>query len=91
LDKQDRLDKLERLSDHIHGWAAHEFLGKSKKHEQAIKGIIKEDLKYIYDLKIGILSNIIDDNMTAEDMKKCNILFTKYKAISNIELTFKDE
>ena len=89
MDKQDKLNKLERLSDHIHSWAAHEYLGKSRKHEQAIKGIIKEDLRYIQELKIGITSSIIDDNMTAEDMKKCNTLFTKYKAISKIELTFK--
>ena len=91
LNKKDRLKKLEQLSDHIHGWAAHEYLGKSAKHEQAIKGIIKEDLNYIYKLKVGIMSNIIDDEMTAEDMKKCNTLFTKYRSISNIEMTFKNE
>ena len=90
MDKKSRLKKLEKLSDHIHGWAAHEFLGKSKKHEQAIKGIIKEDLHYIYKLKVGIMSNIIDDEMTSADMKKCNTLFTKYRSISNIVLTFKD-
>ena len=89
LNKKDRLKKLEQLSDHIHSWAAHEYLGKSTKHERAIKGIIKEDLNYIYKLKVGIMSRIIDDEMTAEDMKKCNTLFTKYRSISNIELTFK--
>ena len=89
MDKQNRLDKLERLTDHILSWAAHEYLGKSAKHERAIKGIVKEDLNYIHRLKVGILSNIIDDEMNAEDMKKCNTLFTKYRSISNIELTFK--
>ena len=91
MDKQDKLNKLERLSDHIHSWAAHEYLGKSAKHEQAIKSIIKEDLNYIYNLKVGIMSNIIDDEMTAEDMKKCNTLFTKYRSISDIVMTFKDD
>jgi len=91
LDKQNRLDRLERLSNYIHGWAASEFAGKSKKHEKAIKEMIKSDLQYIYELKVGIMSKIIEDNMTQEDMKKCNTLFTKYKAISNIELTFKDD
>jgi len=91
LNKQARLNKLEKLSDYIHGWAAHEFLGKSKKHENAIKDMTKEDLKYIYELKVGIMSNIIDDEMTSEDMKKCNTLLTKYKAISNIKMTFKDD
>tara|TARA_Y100000310_G_C20619476_1_gene782473 strand:- start:1027 stop:1302 length:276 start_codon:yes stop_codon:yes gene_type:complete len=91
LDKKSRLKKLEKLSDYIHAWAAHEFAGKSKKHEQAIKDMTKEDLKYIYELKVGIMSKIIDDNMTSEDMKKCNTLLTKYKAISNIKLTFKDD
>ena len=91
LNKKDRLKKLEQLSDHIHSWAAHEYLGKSDKHERAIKSIIKEDLHYIYKLKVGIMSNIIDDEMTAEDMKKCNTLFTKYRSISNIEMTFKNE
>ena len=88
-DRLNRLARLERLGNYIRGWAAHEYLGKSKKHEQAIKEIIKPDLQYIQELKIGITSSIIDDNMTAEDMKKCNTLFTKYKAISNIEVTFK--
>ena len=91
LNKKDRLKKLEQLSDHIHSWAAHEYLGKSAKHERAIKGIIKEDLHYIYKLKVGIMSRIIDDEMTSEDMKKCNTLFTKYRSISNIEMTFKDD
>jgi len=90
LNKRARLNKLEKLSDYIHGWAANEFAGKSKKHELAIKDMTKPDLKYICDLKIGILSNIIEDKMTADDMKKCNNLFTKYKAISNVKLTFKD-
>ena len=91
LNKKDRLKKLEKLSDHIRSWAAHEYLGKSAKHEQAIKGIIKEDLRYIQELKIGITSNIIDDKMTEEDMKKCNTLYIKYKSISDIVMTFKDE
>ena len=91
MDKQNRLDRLERLSNYISGWAAHEFLGKSKNHEKAIKEMIKPDLQYIQELKIGITSKIIDDKMTSEDMEKCNTLFTKYKAISNIELTFKDD
>ena len=53
--------------------------------------IIKPDLQYIQELKIGITSKIIDDRMTVEDMKKCNTLFTKYKAISDVEVTFKDD
>ncbi len=91
MNKKDRLKKLEQLSDHIHSWAAHEYLGKSKKHELGIKSIIKEDLNYIYKLKVGIMSNIIDDEMTAEDMKKCNTLFTKYRSISDIVMKFKDD
>ena len=91
LDKQNRLDKLERLGNYIRGWAASEFAGKSRKHEQAIKDMTKEDLRYIQELKIGITSKIIDDKMTSKDMEKCNTLFTKYRSISNIELTFKTE
>ena len=90
-DKQIRLDRLIRLDNYIRGWAAHEFLGKSRKHERAIKEIIKPDLQFIQELKIGITSSIIDDRMTAQDMKKCNTLFTKYKAISDVEVTFKDD
>ena len=91
LNKKARLKKLEMLSDHVRSWAAHEYLGKSAKHERAIKGIIKEDLRYIQELKIGITSKIIDDEMNAEDMKKCNTLYIKYKSISNIVMTFKGE
>ena len=91
LDRQIRLDGLVRLDNYIRGWAAHEFLGKSKKHERAIKEIIKPDLQFIQELKIGITSSIIDDRMTAQDMKKCNTLFTKYKAISDVEVTFSDD
>jgi len=81
------------LRDSIHGWAYRESEGRSRKHESAIRDMIRTDIKYIEKLINGVTTNtgVEQNQMTPKDMKKCNTLFTKYKAISNIELTFKDE
>ena len=93
MNKQDKLDKLAKLRDLIHGWAYRETTGKSRKHENAIREMIRSDIKYIEKLINGVTTNtgVEQNQMTPKDMKKCNALNTKYKAISNIELTFKDE
>ncbi len=93
MNKQDKLDKLSKLRDSIHGWAYRESEGRSRKHESAIRDMIRTDIKYIEKLINGVTTNtrVEQNQMTSKDMKKCNTLFTKYKAISNIELTFKDE
>jgi len=93
LNKQDKLDKLAELRDSIHGWAYRETAGKSRKHENAIREMIRSDIKYIEKLIYGVTTNtaVKQNQMTSEDMKKCNKLNTKYRAISNIELTFKND
>ena len=93
MNKRDKLDKLAKLRDSIHGWAYRETSGKSRKHESAIREMIRSDIKYIEKLINGVTTNtaVKQNQMTSEDMKKCNKLNTKYRAISNIELTFKND
>ena len=93
MNKQHKLDKLAKLRDFIHGWAYRETAGKSEKHESAIREMIRSDIKYIEKLIYGVTTNTAVQiiRMKSDDMKKCNELYKKYKAISNIELTFKDE
>tara|TARA_Y100000310_G_scaffold316364_1_gene367996 strand:+ start:217 stop:498 length:282 start_codon:yes stop_codon:yes gene_type:complete len=93
LNKQDKLDKLAKLRDSIHGWAYRETAGRSRKHESVIREMIRSDIKYIEKLINGVTTNtaVKQNQMTSEDMKKCNKLNTKYRAISNIKLTFKND
>ena len=92
MNKQDKLNKLSKLRDFIHGWAYREISGKSKKHERAVRGMVKTDIKYIEKLIRGVTTNtaVKQNQMTSEDMKKCNKLNTKYRAISNIQFGDKD-
>jgi hypothetical protein len=93
MDKRDKLDKLSKLRDFIHGWAYRESAGRSRKHESAIRDMIRTDIKYIEKLINGVTTNtaVKQNQMTSDDMRKCNKLNRKYKAISNIKLTFKDD
>ena len=78
------------MRDFIHGWAYREIAGKSEKHANTIRDMIRPDIKYIEKLIHGVITNtaVKQNQMTSKDMKKCNKLNTKYRAISNIELTF---
>ena len=92
MNKQDKLNKLSKLRDSIHGWAYRESEGRSRKHESAIREMIRTDIKYIEKLINGVTTNtaVKQNQMTSDDMRKCNKLNRKYKAISNIKLTFKE-
>ena len=92
MNKRDKLNKLAKLRDSIHGWAYRETAGKSEKHESAIREMIRSDIKYIEKLINGVTTNtaVKQNQMTSEDMKKCNALNTKYRAISNIQFADKD-
>ena len=93
MNKQDKLNKLSKLRDFIHGWAYRESEGKSRTHEVTIREMIRSDIKYIEKLIRGVTTNtaVKQNQMTSEDMKKCNKLNTKYRAISDIALTFKND
>ncbi len=93
MNKQDKLNKLSKLRDFIHGWAYRESEGKSRTHEVTVREMIRSDIKYIEKLIRGIATNtaVKQNQMTSEDMKKCNALNTKYRAISNIKLTLKND
>ena len=93
MNKQDKLNKLSKLRDFIHGWAYRESSGRSRTHEVTIREMIRSDIKYIEKLIRGITTNtaVKQNQMTSEDMKKCNTLNTKYRAISNIKLTLKND
>ena len=93
MNKRDKLNKLAKLRDSIHGWAYRETAGKSEKHESAIREMIRSDIKYIEKLINGVTTNtaVKQNQMTSEDMKKCNTINTKYRAISDIALTFKND
>ena len=92
MNKQDKLNKLSKLRDFIHGWAYRESEGKSRTHEVTIREMIRSDIKYIEKLIRGVTTNtaVKQNQMTSEDMKKCNKLNTKYRAISNIQFVDKD-
>ena len=53
--------------------------------------MLKEEMDFVERLVIGIRSNIIEDKMTAKDMKKCNGIYKRYRAISDIKLTLKEK
>jgi CO dehydrogenase nickel-insertion accessory protein CooC1 len=78
-------DKLDRLRMLINGWAYDEQEGKSKEHKLNIQKLIREDLKFVNQLLYGMPMNI-----TLEDMKKCNTIHKRYRAISNIKFGDKD-
>ena len=80
------------MRDSIHGWAYRESEGKSKKHERAIRDMIRPDIKYIEKLIYGVTTNtaVKQNQMSSEDMKKCNTIHKHYRAISNIQFVDKD-
>ncbi len=79
------------LKGYLSAWLVRESVGKPRKHIDALHVLLKTDMDYVERLLIGIRSKIVDDEMTSEDMKKCNSIYKKYRAISNVEVTLKDE
>ena len=88
--KESRYERLVHLKGYISSWLVKESIGKSIAYIDGLQRLVENDANYIERLVIGIRSNIIEDKMTARDMIKCNKIYKKYKAISDIKLTLKE-
>ena len=90
--KRQILDKLDRLRMLINGWAFDESKGKSEEHKLNIQSIIKSDHQFVTDLIYGVTTNAasIRIRITAENMKRCNTIYKRYSAISNVSFDADD-
>ena len=90
--KRQILDKLDRLRILINGWAFDESKGKSEEHKLNIQSIIKSDHQFVAQLLHGVATNAasIRLRITTEDMKRCNTIYKRYSAISNVSFDESD-
>lgn len=89
--KESRYERLIHLKGYLGDWLVRESIGKTPAHINALHNMLKEEMDFVERLVIGIRSNIIEDKMTAKDMKKCNGIYKRYRAISDIKLTLKEK
>ena len=76
-------DKLHNLKNVIGDWLTKEGKKMSKDQFKVLVKLTKSDFDYV-----NTLYN--SDNLTKSDMVKCNGIYKKYKAISDIEITLKN-
>ena len=76
-------DKLHNLKNVIGDWLTKEGKTMSKDQFKVLVKLTKSDFDYV-----NALCN--NDNLTKSDMVKCNGIYKKYKAISDIEITLKN-
>ena len=77
-------DKLHNLKNTIGDWLTKEGKTMSKDQFKALVKLTKSDFDYVNEL-------YNNDNLTKSDMAKCNTIYKKYKAISDVEITLKNE
>ena len=77
-------DKLHNLKNTIGDWLTKEGKTMSKDQFKALVKLTKSDFDYVNEL-------YNNDNLTKSDMAKCNIIYKKYKAISDVEIILKNE
>jgi len=90
--KRHRLDKLDRLRILINGWADDESKDKSEEHKLNIQSIIRSDHQFVTQLIYGVTTNAASVHLqiTGQDMKRCNTIYKRYSAISNVQFGDKD-
>ena len=76
-------DKLHNLKNVIGDWLTKEGKTMSKDQFKALVKLTKSDFNYV-----NMLYN--SNNLTKSDMIKCNRIYKKYRAISNIQFVDKD-
>ena len=76
-------DKLHNLKNVIGDWLTKAGKKMSKDQFKALVKLTKSDFDYV-----NMLYN--NNNLTKFDMVKCNRIYKKYKAISDIEITLKN-
>ena len=85
--KRQLLDKLDRISLLISGWAYDESKGRTEEHKLNIQSIVKSDHQFVNQLIYGVTTNAASVHLqiTGQDMKRCNTIYKRYSAISNVE------
>ena len=76
-------DKLHNLKNVIGDWLTKEGKTMSKDQFKVLVKLTKSDFDYV-----NMLYN--NNNLTKSDMVKCNRIYKKYRAISNIQFVDKD-
>ena len=90
MDKETKdriLAKLEKVQLLIDAWISRESIGKSDGEVQALFELTLEDRDFVGNELWNEVC--IYEDISKDEMRKCNSIYRRYSAISNVEVTLK--